>query len=62
MGYIACMDIKQRINDLVREHGSLRKVHAVTGISPSQLCKLRAKPKKDRNPRLDTLRKLGLIQ
>lgn len=56
------MDIKQRINDLVKQHGSLRKVTAETGISASQLCKLRAKAKKDRNPTLDTLRKLGLMQ
>lgn len=50
--------LSKQIDALVQQHGSLRAVSRVTGISVGYLCRLRSGEKT--NPEEDKLRKLGL--
>jgi len=52
------MTIKDRINELVEQHGSLRAVARVTEIDVGYLSRLRTGEKA--NPDKDKLRRLGL--
>ncbi len=52
------MTLRQRIEDLVQQHGSLRAVARVTEIDVGYLSRLRAGEKV--NPEKDKLRRLGL--
>lgn len=52
------MTLKERIDQLVRQHGSLRAAARVTAIDPSYLSRLRSGEKA--HPEKDTLRRLGL--
>ena len=52
------MTLQERINDLVRQHGSLRAVARVTEIDAGYLSRLRAGEKV--NPEAAKLRRLGL--
>jgi DNA-binding Xre family transcriptional regulator len=57
--YIDGMNLKKIVAALVKQHGNLRKASAETGISPAQLCRLRKGGQK--NPSMDTLKKLGQL-
>lgn len=52
------MTLRDRIDELVAQHGSLRAVARVTEIDPGYLSRLRAGEKA--NPEKDKLRRLGL--
>jgi len=53
------MDLKERINQLVLQHGSLRAVARVSGIDVGYLSRLRSGAKANPPP-IHTLRRLGL--
>ena len=52
------MTLKERIDELVAQHGSLRAVSRVTGIDAGYLSRLRTGEKA--SPNKDKLRRLGL--
>lgn len=52
------MDLKERINQLVLQHGSLRAVARVSGIDVGYLSRLRSGAKA--NPPIHIFRRLGL--
>jgi len=54
------MNIKRTVAALVKQHGSYRKAGQAVGIGYSYLFKLATGANK--NPTLDTLRKLGMRQ
>jgi len=54
------MTLRERINQLVSQHGSLRAVARVTEIDAGYLSRLRTGEKV--NPEKDKLRRLGLRQ